>query len=300
MPGSAPLFADLTFGAGGHSLAILDAIAGSKVLAVDCDPASLAYGRKLIEDRDIGHRIGLLAGNFARFPDLRSDFTLDKERLFEGILMDLGVSSHHFDDPMRGFSFKNDGSLDMRMKGEMEGGVTAFSVVNDYPPSEIERVLFEYGEERYAKRIVRKIVERRSLKSIGSTWELADIVRGCYPKSARYGRIDPATRSFQALRIEVNDELNVLSKTLDRVVPFLKIGGRLLVVSFHSLEDRIVKHRFRDFQQRDDMTLVVVTKKPIVPSESEILHNSRARSAKLRIIERIASEIFDKKTFSSS
>lgn len=274
-------FADLTFGGGGHSFALLDLVKTYKLISVDQDPDALKNGAKLIEEKNLQKRIELISSNFSKFPSLMSEKY--PEVRFQGILMDLGVSSHQFDIPERGFSFKYDAPLDMRMNYEDDTLETAADICNTKTVEELEEIFKTYGEERYSKRIAEKIVEERPIKT---TKDLENIIFHCYPKKMRFGKIHPATRCFQALRIAVNEELGVLSEVLPQLTELLKTGGRLCVISFHSLEDRIVKRAFKELAKENE-SLKIVTKRPITPGENEIAANSRSRSAKLRVIERI-------------
>jgi 16S rRNA (cytosine1402-N4)-methyltransferase len=202
------------------------------------------------------------------------------DQQFDGILADLGVSSMQFDQPDRGFSFRHDGPLDMRMDDRLTE--SAADVVNHWQEVPLANAIYTYGEERLSRRIARAIVEQRQTQPFQTTLELANTIARCVPGKYRHGRIHPATRTFQALRIVVNQELAVLETLLDRASHWLAPQGRLAIISFHSLEDRIVKHRLRESPQ-----LKVITKKPICPSDAEIGQNARSRSAKLRIAERI-------------
>ncbi len=282
-----PLYADLTFGDGGHSFGILQDISNAKILALDQDPRAVEDGQKKIREHHLEKRIQLVKGNFAQFSQHFCEFTLVKEKLFDGILLDLGVSSRQIDDASRGFSFRQDAPLDMRMDNSDNMKKTALFIVNNYHQMELERVLVDYGEEKFAKRIARHLVEKRAKQPIETTGRLAKIIRELYPKKLQYGRIDPATRTFQALRIEVNDELTELRNALICLPPLLKIGGKLQTISFHSLEDRIVKHKFKELEKREDMFFIIKTKRPLIPLNKEILHNSRSRSAKLRVIQKV-------------
>lgn len=274
-------FADLTFGGGGHSFAIVELDETYKLIATDQDPDALNNGRAKIEEKNLTERIELLASNFSNFPKLMSEKYPEVE--FQGILMDLGVSSHQFDIPERGFSFKYDAPLDMRMNYDDDSMETAADICNTRTVEELEEIFRTYGEERFSRRIAEKVVEERPVKT---TKDLEDIIFHCYPKKMRFGKIHPATRCFQALRIAVNEELGVLTEVLPQLVNLLKPGGRLCVISFHSLEDRIVKRAFKEFRGKES-PFKILTKKPITPSEKEIAANSRSRSAKLRVIERI-------------
>jgi 16S rRNA (cytosine1402-N4)-methyltransferase len=232
-------------------------------------------------------RIKLFDTNFLHFPNIAKEQCADIEG-FQGILLDLGVSSHHFDDGSRGFSFRYDAPLDMRMDNNSSEFQTAEEIVNNYDEADLYRIFNEYGEEKNARKIARQICLDRKTKPIKTTKELENIIFHCYPKEHRYGKTNPSTKVFQALRLEVNRELEVLEETIAQLIPLLKVGGRLAIISFHSLEDRIVKNVFRDATQVDDLIIEVLTKKPILPSNEEIIANPRSRSAKLRVIERVS------------
>ncbi len=263
-------YLDCTLGGGGHSEYLLSRIPGSRLWGLDQDPAALAAaGDRLAR---FGDRFTPVRTNFA-------DFDPGAHR-FDGILADLGVSSPQFDTPERGFSFRHDAPLDMRMNPEADW--TAADLINESEQEEIARILYEYGEERLSRKIAAWVCEHRPLTT---TTQLAEICSRAYPPKARYGRIHPATRTFQALRIAVNRELEVLETLLDRAPDWLQPGGALAIISFHSLEDRLVKHRFKN-----DERLRVITRKPLLPTEDECEANPRARSAKLRVAERRAAD----------
>ncbi len=278
------LFADLTFGAGGHTFAISDQIQHSKVISTDQDPDALENGEKVIVERQKQNQISLLNMNFSQFPDWAVSQGLSGK--FSGILMDLGVSSHQFDKMDRGFSFRGDSILDMRMNYQSDEIPTAADLLNSLSETEIADLIYKYGEERLSRRIASSIVEFRKTKKIETTKELENICFHAYPAKERHGRIHPATRTFQALRIAVNSELKVLEDTLPKLLPLLCPGGVIAVISFHSLEDRIVKHKFKELMENQDFPVTILTKKPILPSETEVSENSRSRSAKLRILQR--------------
>ncbi len=280
--GSDFILADLTFGAGGHSLAMASLPQVKKVFSVDQDPDALKNGHEKIKAMNLNDKCELIETNFVDFPD-----KISKDLKFDGVLLDLGVSSHHFDTAERGFSFRFDAPLDMRMNPKSETFKPASEYVNTLPASELERIFRDYGEEKYAHRISLNICEKRDETPIETTKQLEDIIFHSYPKAERFGGRNPATKVFQALRIHVNQELEVLSEVLGRLIPLLKMNGRLAVISFHSLEDRIVKLKFKEFEHNLELPCQSITKKPIVPSEQEILDNSRSRSAKLRVIERV-------------
>jgi len=255
---------DATVGTGGHAEALL--ARGARVIGIDRDPVALDRARERL--RPYADRLQLLHGNFRDLATLVSPVPR-----VDGVLFDLGASSLQFDSPERGFSFLAAGPLDMRM--DPTAPVTAADLVNRLPEAELARILWEYGEERYARRIARAIAEQRPLHT---TTELARVVARLYPPG--HHRIHPATRTFQALRIAVNDELGALEAGLAGAVRLLPPGGALCVISFHSLEDRIMKH----FLRREALAgrVEVLTKKPLRPEEDEVGRNPRARSAKLR------------------
>jgi 16S rRNA (cytosine1402-N4)-methyltransferase len=261
---------DLTVGPGGHARALLEAGVG-RVLGVDRDREALAAARERLAG--YGERFRSGAGRFSEVLEVAEEAGV---REAGGVLYDLGVSSLQLDRAERGFSYRADGPLDMRMG---EGELSAAEVVNDYPEEELARVIRELGEERFAGRIARAIVRARQRAPLATTRELAAVVAAAVPK--RRGGPHPARRTFQAIRIEVNGELEELAASLPRAVQLLAPGGRLVAIAYHSLEDRIVK-RFL----REDDRLEPLTKKPVRPSAAEAAHNPRARSARLRAAER--------------
>lgn len=272
------LYLDATLGLGGHSEALLNKLsAQGKVLGLDADPEALA---------EAGHRLGAHSG---RFHAVRSNFrslgaVLEKEGFFPltGALFDLGVSSLQLDKPSRGFSFQREGPLDMRLGPD--SGLTAEQIVNRWPAEQIAMLLTEFGEEPDADKIARAIVSRRARKPFTTTLELADCVESVVPRTGHH----PATRTFQALRIAVNQELEALTRGLEAVMPYLKDGGRLCVITFHSLEDRIVKNVFASFVAQGSCAHLGKgdAKSAIAPTEAEVARNPRSRSAKLRVIEK--------------
>lgn len=278
------LFADLTFGAGGHTFALSDQVSGSTVYSVDQDPDALKNGEEKIRARGKEGKVHLLPMNFLAFPEWCAKNQMEGK--FAGILMDLGVSSHQFDKMERGFSFRADAPLDMRMNHGDSSIQTAADILNSLSEKEIADILFHYGEERYSRKIASRICEFREKKLFETTGELEDIIFHCYPPKDRHGKTHPATRSFQALRIAVNDELRVLENTLPKLLPYLSPGGVLAVISFHSLEDRIVKHTFKEMVENQDFPVTILTKKPLTATEEELSQNSRSRSAKLRLLQR--------------
>jgi 16S rRNA (cytosine1402-N4)-methyltransferase len=280
------IFADLTFGAGGHTFALSDRFAGSTVYATDQDPDALKNGEENIQRRGKVGAVKLLPMNFVEFPDWCAKNQMEGK--LAGVLMDLGVSSHQFDKMERGFSFRADAPLDMRMNYHDANTPTAADLLNSLPEKEIADLIFNYGEERLSRKIAARIVEFRQTKKIETTGEIENICFHAYPAKDRHGRIHPATRTFQALRIAVNDELRVLENTLPKLFPFLAPGGVLTVISFHSLEDRIVKHTFKEIVEKEDLSATILTKKPLTATDEELSENSRSRSAKLRVIQRDA------------
>ncbi|EQC43544.1 16S rRNA (cytosine(1402)-N(4))-methyltransferase RsmH [Bacteriovorax sp. Seq25_V] len=293
-PSYRPLFADCTFGGGGHSLAIVERDKRSSLISFDQDPDALRNGRELIAARNIGDRLHLVDSNFVHFEEVvknQKAELLEGHGGLDGVLLDLGVSSHHFDAGDRGFSFRMEAPLDMRMDFDNDEIQTAKDIINNYSGEELSKIFYAFGEEKFTKKIVANILEKRLIAPIETTTELAELIRESYPAKLRYGKIHPATKCFQALRIEVNKELSVLTDVIPQIIPLLKKGGKLLVITFHSLEDRIVKHEFKNYELKEDGVLCeVVTKKPIIPSDEEIKENSRSRSAKLRVLRRIESK----------
>ncbi len=259
-------YLDATVGGGGHSRLILEAAPDAQLTAMDQDEDAMIAAKQQLGG--FSDRIQFIKSNFAayRFPP----------STFSGIIADLGVSSHHLDTAERGFSFRSTAPLDMRMdRGQ---SLTAADVINDWDEAELANIFFTYGEERLSRRIARRIVEKRPFHT---TTELAEAIAYSVPPKYRYGRIHPATRVFQALRIVVNDELKSLETFIEKAPEALLPGGRIAIISFHSLEDRLVKHGLRNTP-----SLRVLTKKPITAQEDELANNPRSRSAKLRIAER--------------
>jgi len=287
------IYVDGTAGGGGHSFAIASRLETGRLLAVDRDEEAVAAAARRLEG--FGKRARVFHNNFENIPQVLDEAGIDG---VDGILLDLGVSSHQLDEGERGFSYQQDAPLDMRM--DRSSGFTAFDAVNGWNEQELADVIFRYGEERYSRRIAAEIVRRRKEKPVATTLELVDAIRSAMPAAALREKQHPAKRTFQALRIAVNDELGALSEGLDAAMDALAPGGRLAVISFHSLEDRIVKNAVRMRENGctcpPDLpvcvcgfvrTMRTVTKKPIVPSAEEIERNPRARSAKLRIAEKL-------------
>ena len=273
------VFVDCTVGLGGHSRALLEAGA-TRIIGLDRDEDALSQARATLSP--FADRAELVHGDYRSIADV-----LDQRgiALVDGALADLGVSSMQFDAPGRGFSFQRDEPLDMRM--DRGSGQTAADFVAGSTEEELADTIYAYGEERFSRRIARALVAARREAPIDTTGRLASIVRRAVPVRG-YSRIDPATRTFQALRIWVNRELEGLDGFLEAAVKRLRIGARLVVISFHSLEDRIVKHTFRALAHSQDATLRILTKRPVVADEDEVRRNPRARSAKLRAAEKLA------------
>ena len=289
------VYIDGTMGGGGHSEAILQRLTSGKLLSIDQDPDAIeAAGRRLSR-----YPNSLIArGNFCEMDKLAAEWGITS---VDGILLDIGVSSHQLDEAERGFSYQQDAPLDMRMNPDRP--FSAYDVVNGYDEDELDRVIFTYGEERWARRIAQFIVKEREAKPIETTGELVDIIKKAVPKGARKDGPHPAKRTFQAIRIEVNGELEVLQRAIDDVAARLAVGGRLCIITFHSLEDRIVKEAFR--KQENPCICPpqfpvcvcgkkplgrVITRKPILPSKEELEENPRSRSAKLRVLEGVSQD----------
>ncbi len=283
------IYADLTTGGGGHSLELAQRLDGGRLICFDQDAQALAAAGERLK----GYPVTFVKRNFCELAEALDELGIDR---LDGIIADLGVSSHQLDTAERGFSFHNDAPLDMRMSGE---GFSARDLVNEYAEEDISRILFAYGEEKYARKIASGIVRARLKAPIETTGELAEIIKMSVPAAYRREK-NPCRKSFQAIRIEVNKELDVLETALSVGFERLKVGGRMSVITFHSLEDRIVKTRFKEFctgctcppefpvcvcgkQPRG----ALVGKKPVTASDEELAANPRSRSAKLRVIEKI-------------
>ena len=286
-------YVDGTLGGAGHSSRIAALLTTGRHIGIDRDPIAL----KAAEERlaPWADRVTLVHSNFCELKQVLADLNIDG---VDGILLDLGVSSPQLDDGERGFSYMVDAPLDMRMNNE--DSLSADTVVNTWSYEELKRILYDYGEERYAPKIAAAICSRRETAPIRTTLELVDIIRGAMPPAALREKQHPAKRSFQAIRIAVNDELNSVAKVMEDAVPLLNKGGRLAVITFHSLEDRIVKNAMANAAKGctcppsfpvcvcgKKPLVKLITRKPIVSGEEELEHNPRARSAKLRICEKI-------------
>ena len=283
------VYVDLTLGKGGHSKMILENLSDKgRLIAIDQDKEAIEAAKENLKDFS---NVTFINSNFEKFEEVLANLGLD---LIDGALMDIGVSSYQIDNAERGFSYMKDGPLDMRMNQDNE--LTAEIVVNEYSQDELERIFFEYGEERFSKSVARNIIKQRSEGRIDSTIKLRDIIR----KSIKSNEAHPEKRVFQALRIEVNRELEVLENTIETVVDHLKVGGRIAIISFHSLEDRIVKNKFKDLATscicppelpvcvcNHKAKIKVITRKPITATKKELKMNSRSKPAKLRVGERI-------------
>ena len=290
------IYVDGTMGGGGHSLEIAKRLTTGRLICIDQDPnAHEAAGKRLAEYKD---RITFVRDNFGNIANILDSLGIEK---IDGMLLDIGVSSHQLDEAERGFSYQQDAPLDMRMNPDRP--FSAYDVVNGYDEDELDRVIFTYGEERWARRIAQFIVKEREAKPIETTGELVDIIKKAVPKGARKDGPHPAKRTFQAIRIEVNGELEVLLRAIDDVAARLAVGGRLCIITFHSLEDRIVKEAFR--KQENPCICPpqfpvcvcgkkplgrVITRKPILPSKEELEENPRSRSAKLRVLEGVSQD----------
>jgi len=276
------LFVDGTFGAGGHSFALLEQCPNATVIAFDSDPDAIKNGIIQAKQRKVEARLQLIHSNFVNFST-----KISSGRKISGVLLDLGISTHHLADTKRGITFRGDGPLDMRMNYEDDSLSTAADLVNNCEAERLVEILTNYGEERLAKRIVNNIVTARQKIPITTAAQLEEIVFCSYPAKQRHGRTHPATRTFQALRIAVNRELEVLENVLPDLFTQIIPGGKIAVISFHSLEDRIVKHTFKRIQKENPEGWKIITKRPITPSTEELKENSKSRSAKLRVIQRL-------------
>lgn len=287
------IYVDGTLGLGGHSYEIASRLTTGRLIGIDRDETAIARAGERLAP--FAGKITLVHGNFSDTASILDDLGIDA---VDGMLFDLGVSSPQLDEAERGFSYMNDAPLDMRM--DRSEGLTAYDVVNDYSADRLNRIFWDYGEERYARRISAAIIAAREKKPVETTFELVDIIKGALPAAALREKQHPAKRCFQAIRIAVNDELGAISTLMDTAPDKLKTGGRLCVISFHSLEDRIVKSGIAARENGCTCpreapictcgfikTLKSVCRKPILPGADEIERNPRARSAKLRVAERV-------------
>lgn len=288
------IYVDCTFGGGGHSREILKRLSKKgKLFAFDQDLVAIEHGKKVFSEYD--DQLEIIHSNFVYIKE-----ELEKRGVFQvdGILYDLGVSSPQLDEAERGFSYHHDAPLDMRMN--QHSPLTAKTIVNEWPYEKLVKIFFRYGEEKFSKQIARRIEEERKRKTIETTGQLVDLIKDAIPAAARRKGGHPAKRIFQAIRIAVNDELNALEISLEKSIDLLKAGGRIAVITFHSLEDRITKTVFKQYSELPPLppglpvipeeyepVLKTITRKPIVPTDEEIEQNHRARSAKLRIAEKV-------------
>ena len=286
------IYVDGTLGGAGHSFRILEKLSTGKLIGIDQDADAIAEAKRRLSP--FGEKVIFVKDNFVNISGILKQLNIEK---VDGILLDIGVSSYQIDNPDRGFSYKEDAPLDMRM--DRDRLLSAKEVVNTYSKEDLTRILREYGEENFAANIAKHIVNEREKKEIETTGELLDIVEAAIPEKVRKGKKGFAKKTFQAIRIEVNSELDVLTDSIDTMIDLLNPGGRLCIITFHSLEDRIVKNAFRRNQEpctcpRDFPICVcgkiskghVLTKRPVIPSEKECSSNKRATSAKLRVFEK--------------
>lgn len=287
------IYIDCTLGGGGHSAAIARELNSEGwLVAIDQDPAAIAAGNKRLSRADC--KVSIVQNNFRNIGVVLDELKIDK---VDGILFDLGVSSYQLDTPERGFSYMQDAPLDMRM--DPFADLSAAEVINQYPEQKLARIISEYGEDRWAKRIAQFIVKERAIKPVNTTYDLVEIIKKAIPAAARRDGPHPAKRTFQAIRIEVNNELGILRETFETSIKRLKVGGRICIITFHSLEDRIAKQTFSDAARKcvcpkefpacmcKTEPQVKLVGKAIEPSETEVEANPRARSARLRVAEKV-------------
>lgn len=290
------VYVDCTLGGAGHSQRILEQLNDDGHLyAFDQDEFAIEEAKVVLKEGIENGQVTLIKDNFRNLKQALKNVNVDK---VDGVLYDLGVSSPQLDDGERGFSYNAEAQLDMRMNQSQQ--LTAYDIVNNWEYNDIVRILFQYGEEKFSKQIARKIEAHREVKPIETTFELVDIIKEAIPAPARRKGGHPAKRTFQGIRIAVNDELNAVSESLEQAIELITIEGRISVITFHSLEDRIVKHLFKDYStveeppknmpimpdQLEKAPLKLINRKVILPSEEEIEDNRRSRSAKLRIAEK--------------
>lgn len=286
------IYVDCTLGGAGHSSEILKRLSKKgRLIGIDQDKNALQAAKKKLEGFD---NVTFVHDNFFNIDNILRELEISK---VDGILADLGVSSHQLDEAERGFSYMKDAPLDMRMNREDD--FSAYDVVNNYSEDDLNRIIRDYGEENFARRIAKFILERRSVKPIETTYELVDLIKAAIPAKLRQDGPHPAKRTFQAIRIEVNKELEILNKTIEDGVKNLNPGGRIAIITFHSLEDRIIKTKFKQLEKPctcpsefpicicgKESQLKIISKKPIEPSKEEVTENPRSRSAKLRVGEK--------------
>ena len=287
------IYVDGTLGGAGHSKEIAKKLKTGKLIGIDQDMNALKKSEEVLSPYK--DNVILVHNNYENIDVVLKELNIPK---VDGILLDIGVSSHQLDEESRGFSYHNDAPLDMRM--DKSNTISAWDVVNNYSQKELEQIIFDYGEDRWAKRIAEFIVMEREEKAIDTTLELVSAIKKAIPKAVRMEGNHPAKKTFQAIRIEVNRELEVLKNSIEKMVDLLNPGGRLLIITFHSLEDRIVKEHFRELYKNcicppeipqcvceKRREIKIITRKPIIPSDKEISDNPRSRSSKLRIAEKI-------------
>lgn len=287
------IYVDGTAGGGGHSFAIASRLKNGRLIAIDQDEAAIAAASERLAP--LGERATVVRSNFSQIASVCEELGISE---IDGLLLDLGVSSYQLDTPERGFSYQADAPLDMRM--DKRNPLSAYEVVNTYEEARLKKILYDYGEERFSPAIAAAIVRARAKKPIETTAELSDLIKYAMPPAAREGGHHPAKRSFQAIRIEVNSELDVIEPAIRHAVSLLRSGGRIAIITFHSLEDRIVKQTFADLARGCDCpksipicvcgkkpTVRLVSRKPILPSAEELAENPRSRSAKLRVAEKL-------------
>lgn len=290
------IYVDCTLGGGGHSLKILEQLGEEGHLyAFDQDSYAIEQAKITLKDGIEAGKVTLIEDNFRNLKEALASLNIHK---VNGVLYDLGVSSPQLDDGERGFSYNYNAKLDMRMNQEQK--LTAYDIVNNWSYNDLMRIFFQYGEEKFSKQIARNIEKRRVEKPVETTFELVEIIKDSIPAPARRTGGHPAKRTFQAIRIAVNDELSVIRESLEQAIELLAIKGRISVITFHSLEDRIVKQLFKEYSTVDELPmdlpilpsqlekapLKVINRKVILPSEEEVKQNKRSRSAKLRIVEK--------------
>ena len=287
------IYVDGTAGGGGHSFEIASRLQSGRLVAIDRDAEAIQAASARLAP--LGERATVVKSNYSDVKTVCDSLGIDQ---IDGLLLDLGVSSYQLDTAERGFSYNADAPLDMRM--DKESPFSAYNVVNEYSAEELKKVIYNYGEERFAPRIASAIVKHRETKPIETTGELVDIIKGAIPAAAREGGHHPAKRTFQAIRIEVNGELRIIEPTIKAAVDMLRPGGRIAIITFHSLEDRIAKQTFADLASGctcpknfpvcvcgKKPKVKVISRKPILPSAEELEVNPRSRSAKLRVAEKI-------------
>lgn len=286
------IYIDCTTGGGGHSLEIAKRLTSGRLICFDKDTDALKKASEVLKEHK--NKITFVNDNFANIDDVLEKLDIDA---VDGILADLGVSSYQLDEPSRGFSFRADAPLDMRMNKEQD--LDAYKVINNYSEQELSRIMYTYGEERNARQIARKIVKQREIKPIETTYQLRDIVISSYPPKLQ-NKASLPNKVFQAIRIEVNNELNDLPVAVEKMLQKLKIGGRICIISFHPLEDRVIKNAFKLHSTNcicppripkcicnHKADIKLITRHPLAPTEEELNYNSRSASAKLRVAEKI-------------